>query len=267
MSVAMSQLEYRPTQGFFGLVNSEQLMAVGSTLLLHLIVVLLLLISWQANTPPPPNVSTMKVQMVVQPIADMTPQETPQDIPVVAEAPPENIKKETPQKVEPKRALTESDFAKKRVEEPPEPVVEHHDQQEMEAPAEAPVRDEHFTDVSVEKTPETTSSQTNPTQMTEMSAKFDRQEFDISQYSPVRKDAPIYPKRALDKGVQGACTVQYTVNTQGLVENPVALNDCHPFFIKPSLEATRSFRYTPRLVGGEAVKVPNVKNTFLYRIE
>ncbi|MDO8960791.1 MAG: energy transducer TonB, partial [Methylophilus sp.] len=91
--------------------------------------------------------------------------------------------------------------------------------------------------------------------------------FDTSQYFPVDKKAPAYPSRALDKGIQGACTVRYTVTTDGRVENPEALDDCHAFFIKPSLEATKSFRYTPRMVDGKAVKVPNVKNTFQYRIE
>ncbi len=61
--------------------------------------------------------------------------------------------------------------------------------------------------------------------------------------------------------------MRYTVNAEGRVENPEALGDCHAFFIKPSLEATKSFRYTPRVVDGKAVKVPNVKNTFQYRIE
>ncbi len=87
------------------------------------------------------------------------------------------------------------------------------------------------------------------------------------QYLPIAKDAPDYPQRALDKGIEGACTVSYSVNPQGRIENPKALEDCHPLFIRPSLAAAKSFRYQPRIVDGRAVAVPEVKNTFHYRIQ
>ncbi|MFL9814991.1 energy transducer TonB [Stutzerimonas sp. VN223-3] len=87
------------------------------------------------------------------------------------------------------------------------------------------------------------------------------------QYLPIAKDAPDYPQRALDKGIEGSCTVSYSVNSQGRIENPKALDDCHPLFIRPSLTAAKSFRYQPRIVDGRAVAVPEVKNTFHYRIQ
>lgn len=87
------------------------------------------------------------------------------------------------------------------------------------------------------------------------------------QYLPIAKDAPDYPQRALDKGIEGVCTVSYSVNPQGRIENPKALDDCHPLFIRPSLTAAKSFRYQPRIVDGRAVTVPEVKNTFHYRIQ
>ncbi len=61
--------------------------------------------------------------------------------------------------------------------------------------------------------------------------------------------------------------MRYTVNTKGRVENTEVIDGCHPYFIRSSLEATKSFRYTPRIVDGRAVNVPDVKNTFQYRIE
>lgn len=87
------------------------------------------------------------------------------------------------------------------------------------------------------------------------------------QYLPIAKDAPAYPQRALDKGIEGTCTVSYSVNPQGRIENPKALDDCHPLFIRPSLTAAKSFRYQPRVIDGRAVSVPEVKNTFHYRIQ
>ncbi|WP_437881361.1 energy transducer TonB [Pseudomonas sp. LRF_L74] len=87
------------------------------------------------------------------------------------------------------------------------------------------------------------------------------------QYLPIAKEAPDYPARALDRRIEGECTVAYTVNAQGRVENPQVVGNCHPLFVKPSLAAARTFRYQPRVVDGQAVAVANVKNTFTYRIQ
>jgi len=91
--------------------------------------------------------------------------------------------------------------------------------------------------------------------------------FDSRQYQPLSKAAPDYPERALDKNIEGDCSVEYTVNTQGHVENPKVLDGCHPLFIRPSLAAANTFRYQPRIVDGKAVAVPAVRNTFHYRIK
>ena len=91
--------------------------------------------------------------------------------------------------------------------------------------------------------------------------------FDSRQYQPLSKEAPDYPERALDKNIEGDCTVEYTVNTQGRVENPKVLDGCHPLFMRPSLAAANTFRYQPRIVEGKAVPVPAVRNTFHYRIK
>ncbi len=90
---------------------------------------------------------------------------------------------------------------------------------------------------------------------------------DSRQYLPLSKEAPDYPQRALDKNIEGDCSVEYTVNPQGKVENPRVLDGCHPLFMRPSLAAANTFRYQPRLVGGRAVAVPAVRNTFHYRIK
>jgi len=91
--------------------------------------------------------------------------------------------------------------------------------------------------------------------------------FDSRQYQPLSKEAPDYPERALDKNIEGDCSVEYTVNTQGRVENPKVLDGCHPLFMRPSLAAANTFRYQPRIVDGKPVPVPAVRNTFHYRIK
>ncbi|HFL2185176.1 TPA: TonB family protein [Pseudomonas putida] len=86
------------------------------------------------------------------------------------------------------------------------------------------------------------------------------------QYLPIAKEAPDYPQRALDRNIEGECTVAYTVTPQGQVSDPQVVGQCHPLFVKPSLAAAKRFRYRPRVVNGQAVAVANVKNTFTYKI-
>ena len=87
------------------------------------------------------------------------------------------------------------------------------------------------------------------------------------QYLPIAKAPPEYPQRALDSGVQGECTVSYDVDPNGRVVSPQVTGQCHPLFIRPSLNAAKRFRYRPRIVDGQAVTVRGVQNTFHYRIE
>lgn len=87
------------------------------------------------------------------------------------------------------------------------------------------------------------------------------------QYLPIAKEAPAYPQRALDRNIEGECTVSYTVTPNGRVENPQVLDDCHPLFRSPSLAAAKRFRYQPKVINGQAVAVRDVKNTFSYRIQ
>ena len=88
-----------------------------------------------------------------------------------------------------------------------------------------------------------------------------------SSYRPLSKAPPDYPRRALMRDVEGDCTVTYTVNKAGKVEElAVVKGDCHPLFEKPSLAAARQFRYSPHKIDGKAVAVTGVRNTFHYKL-
>lgn len=88
-------------------------------------------------------------------------------------------------------------------------------------------------------------------------------------YLPIVKVAPIYPQRALMRGIEGYCVVQYTVTRQGTIRDPFVIEDqcTSTLFHKPSLEAALKFKYKPRVIDGEAVEVPGVQNRFTYVIE
>ena len=87
-------------------------------------------------------------------------------------------------------------------------------------------------------------------------------------YLPIVKVAPIYPNRALTRGIEGYCVVQYTVTRQGTTKNPVVVeSQCtSSLFHRASINAALKFKYKPRIMDGEAVEVPGVQNKFTYEI-
>jgi len=87
-------------------------------------------------------------------------------------------------------------------------------------------------------------------------------------YLPIVKVAPIYPQRALTRGVEGYCVVEYTVTRQGATRDPVVREDqcTSSLFHRASLQAALKFKYKPRIIDGEAVEVPGVQNKFTYEI-
>ena len=87
-------------------------------------------------------------------------------------------------------------------------------------------------------------------------------------YLPIVKVAPIYPNRALTRGIEGFCVVQYTVTRLGTTTNPVVIeSQCtSSLFHRASLNASMKFKYKPRIMDGEAVEVPGVQNKFTYEI-
>jgi protein TonB len=87
-------------------------------------------------------------------------------------------------------------------------------------------------------------------------------------YLPIVKVAPIYPNRALTRGIEGFCVVQYTVTSIGTTKDPVVVDSqcTSSLFHRASLNAALKFKYKPRILDGEAVEVPGVQNKFTYEI-
>jgi len=87
-------------------------------------------------------------------------------------------------------------------------------------------------------------------------------------YLPIVKVAPIYPQRALSRGVEGFCVVEYTVTKLGTIRDPrVIESQCtSSLFHRASMQAALKFKYKPRVMDGEAIDVPGVRNQFTYEI-
>ena len=87
-------------------------------------------------------------------------------------------------------------------------------------------------------------------------------------YLPIVKVAPIYPARALQRGLEGFCVVQYTVTSLGTIRDPIVVEDqcSSSLFHRASLQAALKFKYKPRVIDGNAVEVPGVQNKFTFEI-
>lgn len=88
-------------------------------------------------------------------------------------------------------------------------------------------------------------------------------------YLPIVKVAPIYPQRALSRGIEGYCVVSYTVTRNGTIRDPfVVPGQCtSSMFESASVQASLKFKYKPRVMDGQAVEVPGVQNKFTFEIE
>jgi len=87
------------------------------------------------------------------------------------------------------------------------------------------------------------------------------------EYLPIVKVAPVYPRRALQRGIEGFVIVEFTVGPTGAVVNPVVI-EAEPanIFEQAALEAAKKFKYKPRVINGEATSVSGVQNRISFKI-
>ncbi len=90
------------------------------------------------------------------------------------------------------------------------------------------------------------------------------------EYLPIVKVAPIYPRRAQSRGIEGYCTVQYTVTKTGTTRDIIPVEgECVPpgYFERASVKAAEKFKYKPRVVDGDPIEVPGIQNRFTYELD
>lgn len=109
--------------------------------------------------------------------------------------------------------------------------------------------------------------------------------FSISDgdYLPLVKVQPMYPERALERGMSGWVIVSFTVTSQGSVQNPVVVQncgwiqgphekgeDCHDspnsIFDSAAVRAARKFKYKPRVIDGKPVPTADVENKITFNL-
>lgn len=88
------------------------------------------------------------------------------------------------------------------------------------------------------------------------------------EYMPFFKPEPDYPTIALQRGIEGYVIVQFDVTEEGAVENPVVLEAKPPsIFDRSAIRAALKFKYKPKILNGQPVRVSGVKNRITYELK
>ncbi|WP_433742506.1 TonB family protein [Pseudomonas ogarae] len=246
-------------------------LAAGLAVALHGGGVALLVLGWSVEKPAAEVPRVLRTQLVMLPAAPVP--EAPASAAVIPVAPPVEptlapVEAPRPAPTQPvvdprvqAQKLEQAALARKRVE---EQKREQQAQQQRER-QESERRRQDAEQQAAEQQRQARQAQALAEQRQAEQAR--QAAADSRSYQPLSKQAPDYPQRALDKGLEGDCTVEYSVTPDGRIDNPKVIDGCHPLFIRPSLAAAQTFRYQPRIIDGKAVTVPAVRNTFHYRIK
>lgn len=86
-------------------------------------------------------------------------------------------------------------------------------------------------------------------------------------YLPIVRVAPVYPARALSRGLEGFVDLSFTVTTTGTVKDPIVIQSTSSLFERAAIRAVLKFKYKPRVVDGVPVDVPGVKTRISFQLE
>jgi len=86
-------------------------------------------------------------------------------------------------------------------------------------------------------------------------------------YMPLVRVAPIYPRRAQERNIEGWVILELTVTETGAVRDPRVIS-CEPsdIFNKAALSAALKFKYKPRVVNGKPIEVRGVRYKMTFQL-
>lgn len=87
------------------------------------------------------------------------------------------------------------------------------------------------------------------------------------EYLPIVKVNPIYPRRAQTRGIEGYVVLEFTVTKTGAVSDPIVVEAKPPgIFDRAATNAALKFKYKPKVVNGEPIEVPGVRNRISFEL-
>lgn len=90
-----------------------------------------------------------------------------------------------------------------------------------------------------------------------------------SEYLPVVKVAPVYPRRALQRGIEGWVLLEFTVTKQGGTKDIIVVSSepKSSIFHSSAKRAATKFKYKPRTEDGQPIEVHGVRNKIIFQLE
>jgi protein TonB len=87
------------------------------------------------------------------------------------------------------------------------------------------------------------------------------------EYLPIVKVAPVYPRRAQTRGIEGFVLLEFVVTKTGAVRDPVVIESKPPgIFDRAATQAALKFKYKPKVVNGEPIDVAGVRNLITFEL-
>lgn len=87
------------------------------------------------------------------------------------------------------------------------------------------------------------------------------------EYYPINRVAPVYPRRALEREIEGYCDISFTITPAGKVIDAVAEFCSRVNFSRSATRAVLQYEYEPRVVDGVPQTVTGVTTRITYFVE
>ena len=92
--------------------------------------------------------------------------------------------------------------------------------------------------------------------------------FADGSYVPTFQVPPVYPRRALERGIEGCVMLKFTVTKVGSTRDPSVEWAVPPgIFDRAAMRSALKYKYKPQIRDGEAIEVPNVRTVVIFKIE
>ncbi len=86
-------------------------------------------------------------------------------------------------------------------------------------------------------------------------------------YMPLKQLPPAYPRRLLERGIEGCVMLSFTINKEGKTENAKVEWSTHEGFNKSALASSKSYEYSIPEKEGVPTNIPDVRTVIVYKIE
>jgi protein TonB len=78
---------------------------------------------------------------------------------------------------------------------------------------------------------------------------------------------PVYPARAMARGLEGYVDLSFTVTAGGTVANPVVVHSTSPAFERNAIRAVLKYKYKPQIRDGLAADTHNVSTRIEFKLD